>query len=84
MRRASAQAKLWLPSVRQAFGCPKKMSAVAILDYTGLEALHAHIERLAEDGRIKFAMKQAGLLDEQGNPLHALQVSTLTLVPALF
>lgn len=59
------------------------MSAVAILDYTGLEALHAHIERLAEDGRIKFAMKQAGLLDEQGNPLHALQVSAPTLVPLL-
>ena len=61
--------------MRQAFGCPKKMSAVAILDYTGLEALHAHIERLAEQGRIKFAMKQAGLLDEQGAPL-PLQVGT--------
>ena len=33
------------------FGCRKKMSAIAILDYSGAEAVYHHMETLAEDGR---------------------------------
>lgn len=33
------------------FGCRKKMSAIAILDYSGAEAVYHHMEALAEEGR---------------------------------
>ena len=33
------------------FGCRKKMSAIAILDYGGAEAVYHHMEALAEEGR---------------------------------
>ena len=33
------------------FGCRKKMSAIAILDYSGAEAVYHHMESLAEEGR---------------------------------
>jgi hypothetical protein len=35
----------------QMFGCRKKMSAIAILDYSGAEAVYHHMEALAEEGR---------------------------------
>ena len=35
----------------QMFGCRKKMSAIAILDYSGAEAVYRHMEALAEEGR---------------------------------
>lgn len=38
-------------SALQMFGCRKKMSAIAILDYSGAEAVYHHMESLAKDGR---------------------------------
>lgn len=35
----------------QMFGCRKKMSAIAILDYSGAEAVFHHMESLAQEGR---------------------------------
>ena len=35
----------------QVFGCRKKMSAIAILDYSGAEGLFKEMEKLAEQGR---------------------------------
>ena len=39
------------PAVLQVFGCRKKMSAIAILDYSGAEGLFKEMEKLADQGR---------------------------------
>ncbi len=40
----------------QVFGCRKKMSAIAILDYAGAEALFKQMEQHAEEGRREWEM----------------------------
>jgi selenocysteine insertion sequence-binding protein 2 len=38
----------------QIFGCRKKMSAIAILDYAGAEELYREMEQLAQEGRSQW------------------------------
>ncbi|KAK9832746.1 hypothetical protein WJX81_007203 [Elliptochloris bilobata] len=52
----------------QAFGCPKKMSAIAILDYRGAEELYARVEALAAQGRAAHRLYNAGLTGVPGAP----------------
>lgn len=40
----------------QVFGCRKKMSAIAILDYSGAEALFKQMEQCAEEGRSEWEL----------------------------
>ena len=40
----------------QVFGCRKKMSAIAILDYAGAEALFKQMEQHAEEGRKEWEL----------------------------
>lgn len=47
--------------VRQAFGCPKKMSAIAILDYRGAEDQYRRVEALAAQGRAAWRLCNANL-----------------------
>lgn len=44
----------------QMFGCRKKMSAIAILDYSGAEAIYHHMEALAQQGRTAWLAHNAG------------------------
>jgi len=44
----------------QALGCPKKMSAVAILDYGGADALYERMRGHAAHGRIAWLVRHGG------------------------
>lgn len=44
----------------QMFGCRKKMSAIAILDYSGAEAIYHHMEMLAQQGRAAWLSHNVG------------------------
>ncbi|BDA49260.1 probable selenocysteine insertion sequence-binding protein 2-like at C-terminar half [Coccomyxa sp. Obi] len=44
----------------QMFGCRKKMSAIAILDYSGAEAIYHHMEALAQQGRAAWLSHNTG------------------------
>ncbi len=44
----------------QMFGCRKKMSAIAILDYSGAEAIYHHMEALAQQGRAAWLSHNVG------------------------
>ena len=75
VRTHSAARRRWLHSVRslthtkrpghallrQAFGCPKKMSAIAILDYRGAEDQYRRVEALAAQGRAAWRLCNANL-----------------------
>ena len=43
-------------ALAQVFGCRKKMSAIAILDYSGAEAMFKQMEQHAEEGRKEWAI----------------------------
>lgn len=51
-------------STTQVFGCRKKMSAIAILDYAGAETLFRQMEQHAEQGRREWEInhKEVSLL----------------------
>ena len=40
----------------QMFGCRKKMSAIAILDHSGAEAVYDHMQALARQGRLAWLL----------------------------
>jgi hypothetical protein len=51
---ACCSGKWTFPILAQMFGCRKKMSAIAILDYSGAEAIYNHMETLAQQGRLAW------------------------------
>ena len=51
-RQSVKDAEYWL----QVFGCRKKMSAIAILDYAGAEVLFKQMEQHAEQGRREWEL----------------------------
>lgn len=53
---------------RQAFGCPKKMSAIAILDFRGAEEQYRRVEALAAQGRAAWRLCNASLAAAPGAP----------------
>ena len=55
----------------QAFGCPKRVSAIAILDHGGAEDQHARLLALAEQGRAAWQALHADLVSSCGRPPHA-------------
>ena len=55
----------------QVFGCRKKMSSIAILDYGGANELYARMQQLAQQGRLDFqrqASEMGGLVPQQQQP----------------
>ncbi len=58
------------------FGCRKKMSAIAILDYSGAEAIYHHMEALAQQGRTAWLAHNAG-----GGSASAAQADTAAAGP---
>ncbi|EIE24823.1 hypothetical protein COCSUDRAFT_46959 [Coccomyxa subellipsoidea C-169] len=60
----------------QMFGCRKKMSAIAILDYSGAEAIYHHMEALAQQGRTAWLAHNAG-----GGSASAAQADTAAAGP---
>ena len=55
----------------QAFGCPKRVSAIAILDHGGAEDQYARLLALAEQGRAAWQALHADLASGCGRPPHA-------------
>ena len=45
----------------QVFGCRKKMSSIAILDYGGANELYARMQQLAQQGRLDFQRQSSDL-----------------------
>ena len=57
----------------QVFGCRKKMSSIAILDYGGANELYARMQQLAQQGRLDFqrqATELGGLVPQKQQPPH--------------
>ena len=46
---------------QQVFGCNKKMSSVAVLDWTGVETMFNHVSGLANECRLAWARQQTGM-----------------------
>lgn len=58
-------------SAPQAFGCPKRVSAIAILDHGGAEDQYARLLALAEQGRAAWQALHADLAAGCGRVPHA-------------
>ena len=58
----------WNCGSLQVFGCRKKMSSIAILDYGGANELYARMQQMAQQGRLDFqrqASEMGGLVPQQ-------------------
>ena len=65
----------------QMFGCRKKMSAIAILDYSGAEAVYHHMESLAQEGRQSWVTHHGSSSPSTGSGPSSQPQSAMVTVP---